>query len=72
MTETGRADNLAALTNIIQTINSSLELGEVLRIVMDTIIRLTNAERGFLMLRNDEGGFNLVIARNWEQESVKR
>jgi hypothetical protein len=31
-------------------INSTLELDEVLQVVMDTIVRLTEAERGFLML----------------------
>lgn len=65
-----RSDNLLALTDVIQAINSSLELDEVLRIVMDTIIRLTKAERGFLMLRNENGEFVNTIARNWEQESL--
>jgi GAF domain-containing protein len=37
---------------------------------MDTIIRLTKAERGFLMLRNENGEFVNYIARNWEQESL--
>jgi hypothetical protein len=45
--------NLQALADIGQVVNSSLELNEVLRIVMDTIVRLTGAERGFLMLRED-------------------
>ncbi len=67
---TGRTDNLLALTDVIQAINSSLELNEVLRIVMDTIIRLSRAERGFLMLRNESGEFVTHIARNWEQESI--
>lgn len=70
MTEITRTDNLDALTDIIQTINSSLQLDEVLRIVMDTIIRLTHSERGFLMLRDAKGDFNTVVARNWEQESL--
>ena len=61
---------MLALTNISQVINSSLELDEVLRIVMDTIIRLTNAERCFLMLRDEQGAMTTRIARNWEQESV--
>ncbi|MBN2550985.1 MAG: GAF domain-containing protein [Anaerolineales bacterium] len=65
-----RTDNLIALTDVIQAINSSLELDDVLRIVMDTIIRLTKAERGFLMLRNEKGEFITYIARNWEQESI--
>jgi PAS domain S-box-containing protein len=62
--------NLKALTDIAQIVNSSLELNELLRIVMDTIVRLTGAERGFLMLRNDQGELTMRIARNWEQESV--
>ena len=61
---------MLALTNISQVINSSLELDEVLRIVMDTIIRLTNAERCFLMLRDEQGVMTIRIARNWDQESV--
>jgi PAS domain S-box-containing protein len=59
-----------ALNDVIQAINSSLELNEVLRIVMDNIIRLTKAERGFLMLRDEKGEFVTHIARNWEKESI--
>jgi len=44
-------------------VNSSLELNEVLRIVMDTIIRLTGAERGFLMLRDEKGQLSTRTAR---------
>ena len=62
--------NLIELANIGQVINSSLDPNEVLRIVMDTIIRLTGAERGFLMLRDENGELTTYIARNWEQESL--
>ena len=62
--------NLIALTEVGQVINSSLELDEVLRIVMDTIIKLTDAERGFLMLRDTNGQMSTRVARNWEQESL--
>jgi PAS domain S-box-containing protein len=62
--------NLMALANIGQVINSSLELDEVLRIVMDNIVRLTRAERGFLMLRETNGEMVIRIARNWEKESI--
>ena len=62
--------NLTALAEIGQVVNSSLELDEVLRIVMDNIIRLTQAERGFLMLRDETGEMVTRIARNWEQESL--
>ena len=33
-------------------------------------MRLTGAERGFLMLRDDQGKMTTRIARNWEQESI--
>jgi PAS domain S-box-containing protein len=62
--------NMLALVETGQVINSSLELDEVLRIVMDNIVRLTNAERGFLMLRNEDGEMTARIARNWEMESI--
>ena len=62
--------NLLALTQISQVINSSLDLDDVLRIVMDNIIRLTGAERGFMMLRDASGQMTTRIARNWEQESL--
>lgn len=62
--------NLLALTEVSQVVNSSLEIDEVLRIVMDTIVRLTGAERGFLMLKDAESSFVTRIARNWEQESL--
>ncbi len=61
---------LLALTTTTQAVNSSLELDEVLRLVMDTIIRLTEAERGFLMLRNVNGEMQIRTARNWEQVSI--
>jgi len=61
---------LLALTDTTQAVNSSLELNEVLCIVMDTIVHLTKAERGFLMLRDPQGEMVTHIARNWEQESI--
>ncbi len=62
--------NMLALAEVGQIINSSLELDEVLRIVMDNIVRLTKAERGFLMLRDANGEMIPRIARNWEMESI--
>src|SRR5574341_352333 len=64
--------HLKALAEIGQVVNSTLEIDEVLQIVMDTIIRLTEAERGFLMLRGERGEMSIRIARNWEQESINK
>ncbi|HRQ22530.1 MAG TPA: GAF domain-containing protein, partial [Anaerolineales bacterium] len=64
-------NNMLALADVGQVINSSLELDEVLRIVMDNIVRLTNAERGFLMLRDESTGEMVIrMGRNWEMESI--
>jgi adenylate cyclase len=67
-----RYSHLQALAGIGQVVNSTLEVDEVLQIVMDTIIRLMGAERGFLMLRDERGEMTTRIARNWEQEAVNR
>jgi PAS domain S-box-containing protein len=67
-----RYSHLQALAGIGQVVNSTLEIDEVLQIVMDTIVRLTEAERGFLMLRDERGEMVSRIARNWEQESINQ
>ncbi len=61
---------LHALVDVGQVINSSLDLTTVLNEVMDTIIRLMGAERGFLMLRDSDGEMDFRIARNVEQETL--
>lgn len=67
-----RFSHLQALAGIGQVVNSTLEVDEVLQIVMDTIVRLMGAERGFLMLRDERGEMVTRIARNWEQESINQ
>jgi PAS domain S-box-containing protein len=68
--QTEEHDNYLALATINQLLNSSLQVNDVLRIVMDTIVRLTGAERGFLMLKDEHGQLSIHIARNWERESL--
>ena len=67
-----RHSHLQALAGIGQVVNSTLEVDEVLQIVMDTIVRLMEAERGFLMLRDEQGEMVSRMARNWEQESINK
>jgi adenylate cyclase len=61
---------LVALAQIGQVVNSTLELDEVLRVVMDTIVHLTRAERGFLMLKDAKGNLVANVARNWEKGTI--
>jgi PAS domain S-box-containing protein len=63
--------DLSELADIGHVVNSTLKLDDVLRIVMDTIVRLTGAERGFLMLKDRGGDMGIGVARNWEQESIQ-
>jgi len=67
-----RFGHLEELAGIGQVINSTLEVDEVLQTVMDTIVRMMGAERGFLMLRDERGEMVSRIARNWEQESINQ
>ena len=72
-----RQSQLGALMGIGRTINSSLGLKRVLEEVMDTLIELMRAERGFLMLRESSNGeLSVRIARgiahiNLEEETFK-
>jgi len=62
---------LSALVEIAGIVNSSLKLPEVLNQVMDQIIRLTGAERAFLMLWDEETGqLEFQAARNLDRETI--
>ena len=64
---------LAALYQVSQSLGVSLNPDEVLTQVMDAVIQLTNAERGFLTLvKKDSPELNLVAARNIQQENLQR
>ncbi|MCP5100413.1 MAG: GAF domain-containing sensor histidine kinase [Chloroflexi bacterium] len=62
---------LAALYEVSSRLGKTLDLKEVLNQVMDSIIQLTNAERGFLMLyEEDSGKLRSMAARNFEHETI--
>jgi signal transduction histidine kinase len=65
--------HLFALYRVSQVLGTSLDLDEVLNQVMDAVIDLTGAERGFLMLVDpDSGETKLRAARNIEHETLER
>src|SRR5262245_5565060 len=68
--ERRREGRFEALYNVSRLIGSSLDLQTVLDQVMDAIIQLTGAERGFLMLRDDDGGLTVKVARNLDQQTL--
>ncbi|HMN49176.1 MAG TPA: HAMP domain-containing sensor histidine kinase [Ignavibacteriaceae bacterium] len=50
-----KAKNLEVILNILNSINRSLILEDVLELVLKNAIRLTNSERGFIVLKNPSG-----------------
>ena len=61
-----------ALVGVGSVINSALGLKRVLEEVMDSIIALMNAERGFLMLKDNQGGLSVQIARGIAQADLAK
>lgn len=61
-----------ALQEIGAVINSSLDLNQVLTVVIDAIVSLTRAERAILLLIEEETGQLAVqIARNVDRETIE-
>ena len=66
-------DSLSALQEVAATINSSLELDQVLNEVMDVIIGLTKAERALLLLIDETTGkLEVQVARNMDRETIEQ
>lgn len=65
-----RQARLEVLYNVSRLLGASLDLQVVLDQVMDALIQLTGAERGFLMLRNDDGQVAVKAARNFDQQTL--
>jgi len=64
-------ENLTALYNVSQIVNSTLDLSQVLNLTMDLIIQVTGAERGFLMLIDEGNGeLSFRVARNMDRETI--
>jgi len=64
------SDRLSLLYRLSQTFNSSLDLDEVLNSVMDEVISVTGAERGFVTLLDADGGSIFRVARGMDQKTI--
>ncbi len=66
-------EQLRALAHTTALINSSLDIHQVLNEVMDTVIALTGAERGYIVLRDEQtGDLEFRIARNLDRETLEQ
>lgn len=64
-------DRLSLLYRLSQTFNSTLDLDEVLDRVMDEVIAVTQAERGFVMLMDEGGDLVFHTARGMDQDTIE-
>ena len=65
-----RIKNLEAILNILNTINRSLILDDVLELVLKNAIRLTISERGFIVLKNDEDNLEYKLGLDSEKNEL--
>ena len=62
---------LRRLLRINKRLNSELRLPRLLEMILDTVIELTDAERGFLLLEDDAGELQVKVARNIDQRTLE-
>jgi len=67
-----RLKNLEVILNIVNTINRSLILEDVLELVLKNAIRLTNSERGFIVLQNNSGDLEFKLGLNDHNENLPK
>ena len=67
-----RLKSLEAILNIVNTINSSLILEDVLELVLQSAIGLTHSERGFIVLQNPIGNLEYKLGLNSQNENLAK
>ena len=64
-------DNLYRLLEINKLLSSEHNLKKLLEIIMDAVIEMAGAERGFLILK-EQGSLVIKVARNFDRESIRK
>ncbi len=64
------AEHFATLTEIYQAISASLDLDVVMYAVLDKVIEVVKAQRGFLMLVDEAGQLRVEVARGLNKEDL--
>lgn len=62
--------HLRMLLEVSKALSSSLVLDDVLNRVIDAVMELTGADRGFLMLKDAKGELQFTMARNISHEAL--
>ncbi|MHC4937614.1 MAG: sigma 54-interacting transcriptional regulator [Planctomycetota bacterium] len=63
------SDRLERIQRIAGALNSEMDLDRILDIIMDHVVEMVQAERGFLVLIHD-GKMEVAVARNFQKEDV--
>jgi putative nucleotidyltransferase with HDIG domain len=69
--QTGK-HQFSAMAEIGHMMNSALGLNQVLEGAMDAVIKLVDAERGFLMLREADGTLTIQVARGMDHADLEK
>jgi len=64
-------DNLYRMMEVNKLLNSELNIKKLLEYIMDSMIEMTGAERGFLLLK-EKDAFIIKVARNFDREAIKK
>ncbi len=66
-------EHLSLLLEVSELLSSSLDIEEILKTLMDQVINVIKAERGFILLRDDiESEWQFRTARAIDRESIDR
>jgi len=63
------SDRLLRIQRIAAALNSEMDLDRILNLIMDHVVELAQAERGFLVIHR-EGKLAVPVARNFQKEDV--
>jgi len=66
-----RIEKLEILINVTRSLNSTLNLNELLAKIIDSIIKLADTDRGFLMLADKKGELAFRIARDKNEQPLR-
>jgi len=67
---TNDLDRLQHLLQASRAVTSTLDLNELLVRIVDAVVRIAAADRGFLMLMRDDGKLRFEIARNRDETTL--
>lgn len=68
--KSARETELAILYEINRVLNSSLDLKDTLNLAMESLIRLTRAERACLVLLDEDGNLEIEAAQHFDRTDV--